>query len=239
MPHFILKCIKPLLYSIRGKIYFGNKVFCNICENNYSKFLNYSNRKNAMCPGCASLERHRLLYLYLQNEINLSNRKIKILHFAPEYPLQKIFKKTYGKNYLSTDIEHPDAMLHADITNMPLDNNSFDLIICNHVLQEIPDDKKAMRELFRILKKGGTAIITIPKNKKAKETFENQGEINNKDRKKLYGYYGAIRIYGDDFIKRLKDSGFKVKTIDYIKVFAEKKISKYGLSEEKIYLCKK
>lgn len=238
IPCKILKIIKPVYYFIRGLLYTGNKYNCIICKKTFSKFLKYDKRKNAMCPGCASLERHRLLCLYLQNETNLLNKKNKILHFAPEYSLQKKFKKLSDKNYLSTDIEHPDAMLHADITKLPIKDNLFDLILCNHVLQEIPDDKKAIREIFRILKKGGVVIITIPENNNNK-TFENQGEKTDKDRAKLYGYYGALRIYGKDFVKKLTNEGFKVEIIDYIKKFKKEEIKRYGLIPELFYLCKK
>ena len=239
IPISVLKIIKAFFYSIRGFVYIGKSKKCPCCEKSYRKFLSYANRKNAMCPRCASLERHRLLYLYLRKEAFLLNKNKKVIHFAPEYPLQKKLKKIFGKNYLSTDIDHPEAMLHADITKIPLENNSFNLILCNHVLQEIPNDKKAIKEIFRILTKNGIAIITVPENKRITKTFENQGEKDDKDRAKLYGYYGARRIYGKDFVKRLENAGFKVEVINYIEEFNKKDIEKCGLIPENIYLCKK
>ncbi len=238
IPSCLLRVIKSLCYKLRGAIFSGNKYYCPVCEKGLSRFLTYENANTKMCPNCASLSRHRSVFLYLKTKKYLSKKNTKMLHFAPEYSLQKKFKSIFGKNYISTDIEHPDAMLHADITNMPLKKNSFDIIICNHVLQEIREDVKAIGEMFRLLKRSGVAIITIPINKRLNKTIEK--EVNtDKERAELYGYYGAIRIYGREFIDRLKKAGFETMIIHPLKFFSKEEIKKHNLGKEKIYVCKK
>lgn len=239
IPKFLLKYIKSSFYFIRKLIYHGNEMLCPTCNNTYSKFLNYCGRKNAMCPGCASLERHRLLYLYMKKETNLLSKKNRILHFAPEYSLQKKFKEAYKQNYLSADLEHPYAMAHFDITKIPYKNDSFNIIICNYVLQEVKQDYLAIKELFRVLKKGGTLITITPVDEKITKTKESEKEESNKERVEKYGYCGAVRTYGKDFFNKLSDVGFKVKIINPLKIFSKKEFRKYGLNNEKIYVCKK
>jgi len=239
IPKKLLPSIKDIFYNIQKILYAGSNFHCPCCDRNYSKFLNYGKIKNILCPGCASLGRHRLLWLYLKNETNILNSEPKILHFAPEHFLQKKLKKINPTNYVSADIEHPLAMKHFDITKIPYKNNSFDFILCSHVLQEVKNDKLAMSEIHRVLNSNGTAIILCPVNEKSKTTYENKKAKTPKQRSEEFGYYGAIRTYGKDFKQKLKNAGFKVKTIDYIKKFTKNQIKNFRLNNEKIYLCKK
>ncbi len=240
IPPKALPLIKDIFYNLRYFFYKGNKLFCPCCERSFRKFLDYAGSQNDMCPGCAALSRHRLLWLYLKNETNLFTDKLDVLHFAPEYIFQKNLSKLKKINYVTADLSHPSARYHFDITNIPFKDNSFDVIICNHVLQEVPDDKKAMQEIYRVLKKKGWALLQVPINENLKKTFEDFTTKDRKKRSKLLGYPEALRIYGQDYKGKLSLSGFKVRIIDYLSRLNEKLIKKYGLfSNEKIYLCKK
>jgi len=214
-------------------------VYCPICEKGFLKFLRYGGRQNAMCPNCGSLERHRLIYLFLKNETNFKKPSKRILHFAPEYSIQNKLKKIHGENYTSADIEHPSAKLNFDITKIPFKKDTFDLVICSHVIQEVKYDKKAISEIFRVLKKKGVAIILCPVDEKRKRTYENKNAKTSKERAAEFGYYGAIRVYGKDFVKKLESPGFNVNTADYSKIFSNEKFKRYGLCREKIYICTK
>ena len=142
----------------------GNKFTDPIDGYSFSMFLPYgygTQRNNVLSPSTLSLERHRLLWLYLQNETNFftSTEKIKVLHFAPEQEFYKRFKKQANLEYTTTDLLSPLADIKADICNLPFQDNSYDMILCNHVLEHIPDDTKAMQELFRVMKPGGMGIF--------------------------------------------------------------------------------
>ncbi|MDX1783399.1 MAG: class I SAM-dependent methyltransferase, partial [Aequorivita vladivostokensis] len=163
---------RPLLIrlSIIGRPIFafflrGNKYTDPIDGKSYRKFLPYGYetvRENVLSPGTLSLERHRLFWLYLQNETGFFTEKLKVLHFAPEQAFYKKFRKMKNLNYTTTDLNSPIADVKADICDLPFPDNEFDFIICNHVLEHIPDDTKAMQEIYRVLAPGGTAILQVP-----------------------------------------------------------------------------
>ena len=144
----------------------GNQFEDPIDGSQYRKFLPYGYgeqlRQNALCPGTLSLERHRLLWLYLMKETDFLSQPLKVLHLAPEQVFYRRFKQFAHWNYTTTDLNSPLAEVKADICKLPFENNMYDLIFCNHVLEHIPEDKKAMSELYRVLKKGGTLIAQVP-----------------------------------------------------------------------------
>ena len=167
IPRSILTRLSFLLKPVI-KIYLrGNKYFDPIDGSSFRKFLpyGYNNvRENALSPSTFSLERHRLLWLYLKNETDFFNKNLKVLHFAPEAAFLEKFKKLKNISYDTIDLDSPLANIKADICDLPLDNESYDFILCNHVLEHIIDDKKAMQELYRVLKKDGTGIFQVPLN---------------------------------------------------------------------------
>ena len=133
-------------------------------KKSFKMFLPYgygNQRNNVLSPSTLSLERHRLLWLYLQNETDFftSSTKLEVLHFAPEQEFYKRFKKQQNINYTTTDLLSPLADVKADICHLPFEDNAYDIIFCNHVLEHIPDDTKAMQELYRVLKPGGMGIF--------------------------------------------------------------------------------
>ena len=227
--------LRPIL-----KIYFkGSKYTDPIDNSKYRKFLPYGYgkniRKNALCPGTLSLERHRLLWLFLERNTTFFNDKLKVLHFAPEQPFYKKFKSIKNWNYITCDLNSPLADIKADICKLPFKNFEFDLIICNHVLEHIDNDFKAMEEIYRVLKKNGIGILQVPIDESLSITFEDKTIIDPIKKSELFGQYDHVRKYGKDFYDRLKSVGFKVKKIDVQKNLSEKEIKEYSLPKyEKI-----
>ena len=221
-----------LLFKPLFDIFFkGTKFTDPINNKSYSYFFPYGynkQRKNALCPGTFSLERHRLLWLYLKKETDFFNSNNKILHFAPEQCFHKFFK-SFFKNYTTTDLNSPIVDIKADICNLPFNDNSFDYILCNHVLEHIYDDEKAMKEIYRVLNKNGIAILQVPIDINSNYTHEGRDIDNKQDRNKLFGQYDHLRMYGLDYFKKLKNIGFKVNNENYLSNISQDEKDKYSL----------
>lgn len=203
----------------------------------YRKFLPYGYetiRENVLAPGTLSLERHRLFWLYLKNETDFfsNEKKIKLLHFAPEQAFYSRFKQIKYLEYITTDLNSPLAAVKADICKLPFKDNEFDYIFCNHVLEHIPDDKKAMEELYRVLKKGGTLIAQVPLNEELDETFEDDTITDKKERTRIFGQYDHVRVYGKDYYTRLNTVGFESKGITFINTMSIEEIDRFGLPQK-------
>lgn len=235
---------RPLLirlsYVVRPVLKFilkGNKYIDPIDGNGFSRFLPYGyekQRPNVLSPSTLSLERHRLLWLYLKNETDFFTAPHKVLHFAPEQAFYKRFRAMKNLDYTTTDLNSPLADVKADICNLPFDDNEFDFILCNHVLEHIPDDTKAMQELYRILKPEGCGILQIPQDLSRSTTFEDDSITNKKERAKIFGQYDHVRIYGRDYFDKLRSIGFVVDEVEYSAQFTEEEIDRYRLAKVEI-----
>ncbi len=217
----------------------GNKFTDPIDGNSFKMFLPYgygTQRNNVLSPSTLSLERHRLLWLYLQNETNFfkATEKIKVLHFAPEQEFYKRFKKQTNLDYITTDLLSPLADVKADICNLPFQDNTYDIILCNHVLEHIPDDTKAMQELYRVMKPGGMGIFQIPQDLKRAVTFSDDSITDQKERAKIFGQYDHVRVYGRDYFEKLRSIGFRVEEVDYINTIPSDLVEKYCLAKGEI-----
>lgn len=231
--------VRPFL-----KIYLkGTRYKDPIDGSSFRRFLPYGygdQRENVLSPSTLSLERHRLLWLYLKNETELFKRDLKLLHFAPEQAFYKRFRKFPNLEYTTTDLNSPLADVKADICDLPFENDSFDFILCNHVLEHIPDDTKAMQELYRVLKPGGTAILQIPQDLKREKTFQDDSITDPRERARIFGQYDHVRVYGRDYFDKLRQIGFKVEEADYTSQLSDSEIDKYRLANgEIIPLCRK
>lgn len=244
---FILNTIpRPLLirlsYVVRPILAFvlsGNKFTDPIDGKSFKMFLPYgygTQRNNVLSPSTLSLERHRLLWLYLQNETDFftSEKKKKLLHFAPEQAFYKTFRNQKNIDYTTTDLFSPLADVKADICNLPFEDNTYDLIFCNHVLEHIPNDTKAMQELYRVLKPGGMGIFQIPQDLSRATTFSDDSITDQKERAKIFGQYDHVRIYGRDYFTKLRSIGFKVIEEDYTAKIASELVEKYCLAKGEI-----
>lgn len=244
--------VREVLISMTDKTHndFSDKnVVCPICGWNGEKFLpcGIIIRENDLCPRCNSLEKHRLYYLYLLNKINI-NKKLKVCHFAPEKSITDFFGLFKNIEYISCDIEPGRAMCIQDITSITFDDNSFDIIFCSHVLEHIEDDIKAMKELNRILKPYGFAILQVPyagmkfgyTNIELDTTYEDFSITPPEEREKKFSQSDHVRIYEkNDYIKRLNKAGFNVYEDDFSYNLSDNTIKKYGIMYETIFYCTK
>lgn len=235
-----------LSYVIRPFLVFflkGNNYTDPIDGKSFRTFLPYgygNQRDNVLSPSTLSLERHRLLWLYLKNETNFFTSPLKVLHFAPEQAFYKRFRKLKNLDYTTTDLNSPLADVKADICNLPFEDNSYDVILCNHVLEHIPDDTKAMQELYRIMKPNGWGIFQIPQDLSREKTFEDNSITDKKERAKVFGQYDHVRVYGTDYFDKLRSIGFTVESVDYTATLSEGTNAKYCLAKgELIPLVKK
>lgn len=215
----------------------GNTYTDPIDGKKFRKFLPYgyeNPRENVLAPATLSLERHRLLWLYLKNETDFFTESKKVLHFAPEQAFYKRFRKLKHIAYTTTDLNSPLADVKADICNLPFKENSFDIIFCNHVLEHIPNDTKAMQELYRVLKPGGWGIFQIPQDLNRETTFEDNSITDKKERAKIFGQYDHVRIYGRDYFTKLRSIGFIVNEVDYTASLPPEDIERYRLAQGEI-----
>ena len=224
-------------YAVRPVIaafYKGDRYEDPIDGTTFRSFLPYGYvniRENVLSPSTLSLERHRLLWLYLNRETDLFERPQHLLHFAPEQCFHSRFRESENLTYTTTDLDSPLADVNADIRALPFEDNSFDFILCNHVLEHVDDDLKAMSELFRVLKPGGKAVIQVPLENDLANTFEDNSITNRKKRTEIFGQYDHVRVYGMDYFERLRSVGFKASAVDYTSTFSNEEIDRYRLEK--------
>ncbi|GHE64709.1 SAM-dependent methyltransferase [Roseivirga thermotolerans] len=221
----------------------GNNVECPICEIKYRKFLPYGRlnpRPNALCPDSLSLERHRLMWLYLKERTSFFNAPHKLLHIAPELCFIDRFKSMENLEYTTADLESPLADVKMDVHDIPFEDNTFDVVFCNHVMEHVEDDIKAMSEIHRVLKKGGWAIIQSPQDYSRSTTLEDPNITDPKEREKVYWQADHVRLYGLDYGQRLQKAGFTVKEDRFVMELPNEMVRRYALpANEIIYFCAK
>ena len=225
--------LRPIIYQF----FKGNKFTDPIDGKSYRKFLPYGygkQRENALSPGTLSLERHRQMWLYLQSETDFFTKNYKVLHIAPEQEFLRKFKKMKNLDYTSADLFSPIVDVKADILDLPFADESFDVVICNHVLEHIEDDRKAMSELYRVMKKGGWGILQVPMKNSLEKTYEDFTITDPKERQKHFGQYDHVRWYGMDYFDRLKSVGFDAEANFYSQKFSDADIKKFGLNRNEI-----
>ena len=230
----------PIKKALKKIIYRGGRQ-CPVCGSSLKGFLPYgvNPRPDAQCPICGSLERHRLLWLYFRDEAGLLSPPVKrMLHVAPERCFSERLAACQNIDYLTADIADPAAMVKMDVMDIQYPDASFDVIYCCHVLEHVPDDRKAMREFARVLKPGGWAVLQVPLD--AERTFEDPSVTDPKERERLFGQDDHVRVYGLDYKGRLEEAGFNVTVVAYYERFDEKTLERYGMRYERddIYLCR-
>lgn len=223
--------------------YAGNRYTDPIDGKGFRKFLPYGyaiQRPNVLSPSTLSLERHRLLWIYLQRYTHFFDQPLKVLHIAPEQAFWGRFRKLSHLDYVTSDLYSPLADIKADICNLPFEDETFDVIFCNHVLEHIPDDTRAMQQLFRVMKKGGWGIFQVPQDFSREKTFEDNTITDRKERTRIFGQYDHVRVYGMDYFEKLKSIGFEVETMLCSQIATHKEMDTFRLdSSEILPICKK
>ena len=217
--------------------YKGDNFTDPIDGKNYREFLPYGyekQRQNVLSPGTLSLERHRLMWLYLKSETDFFNKNLKVLHIAPEQSFYKRFRKLKNLDYTTCDLESPIADVKADIQNLPFDDNSFDVIFCNHVLEHVENDKKALTELYRVMKNNGWGIFQVPIRYNLEKTFEDPTITDRKERIEKFGQYDHVRVYGMDYYDTLAQTGFEVEKVNLSEKLSNHEIKRFVLEKNEI-----
>lgn len=231
---------------LRKRLHRGGSCYCPCCQSPVRAFKPFGcpPRPQARCPICGSLERHRLTYLYMQQETDLlESRERRMLHVAPEWQMARLFRRLKHLDYLSVDLSG-HAMRRMDITNIEFPDNSFDLFYCSHVLEHVPQDTVAMAELYRVLRPGGWGLLLVPIEgyfdlPTLLTTLESTEPCSPEERKRRYGQGDHLRRYGRDFADRLAAVGFSVKVDSYARRLPPDQRARLGLMQEDIFLCAK
>ena len=243
IPRKYIQYVSHYFLRVIAIFYYGNNVECPIDGKTYRKFLPYGrleSRPNALCPSSLSLERHRLLWLFLKNRTNFFTSPLKLLHIAPELCFMDAFEKMKNIDYITGDLESPLAKVKMDVLDIPFDENTFDVVFCNHVMEHVESDIKAMKEILRVLKPGGWAIMQSPVYPEQEKTLEDATITDPADRERIYGQNDHLRKFGRDYGQRIAKAGFKVTEIDYLSELTEEVKTRYALpKEEIIYFCEK
>lgn len=232
------KLIAPLLYK-------GNNVECPVCEHSFRKFLSYgsdvAHRENVLCPYDLTLERHRLMWLYLRDESNFFTQdQLNVLHIAPEQCFHKRFKKQKNLNYLTGDLVSPLADMHFDLHAIPLEDNRFDVVFCNHVLEHVDDALQCMRELHRVMKPGGWGIMQVPQDLSREETYEDPSIVTPEEREKHFWQKDHVRLFGRDYPDWLRKAGFTVVEFDKNARYSAELLERYRINAgEILYIVSK
>ncbi len=221
--------------------YRGKGVNCPVCDHEFKKFLPYGrvSRENALCPHCLSLERHRLMWLFLKEKTDFFSAKLKVLHVAPEHCFIHRFERLTNLDYITADIESPLAKVKMDIHQIPFEENSFDVVFCNHVLEHVQDDILACKEINRVLKPNGWGIIQSPVYP-IEKTIEDKSITDPSERERLFGQRDHVRKFGKDYAKRLSESGLTIEENTFVKQLDPKLVAEFALpKDEIIFLCRK
>jgi len=226
------KLIAPLLYK-------GNKVECPVCEKKFSKFLSYgsdiAHRENVLCPHDLTLERHRLMWLYLKDQSDFFTKKnTEVLHIAPEQCFYKKFRAQENIQYLTGDLVSPLADIHFDLHNIPLEDNRFDVVFCNHVLEHVEDALQCMKELYRVMKPGGFGIMQVPQDFTREDTFEDPSITSEEDREKHFWQKDHVRLFGKDYPEWLRKAGFTVTPFIKEDNYDNETLKRYRLDPKEI-----
>lgn len=247
--------LRDIQTKAKAKLYFGSEYHCQFCNRSFRKLRPTGShspalvahkvippgyRENARCPNCGSLDRERHIHLYLKHKTEVyDDTRMRLLHFAPEENLKGALTVCSDIDYVSVDLLR-NAMTRMDIANLGFADQAFDAIICSHVLEHVPDDRRALSELFRVLKPGGWAVIQVPISFSLEETYEDPTITEPEERHRAFGQRDHLRIYGKDYLNRLRDAGFDVDTWSYAEELSEAEAHKHGLLEgEKLFVCRK
>lgn len=267
-PKGVLKRLIPARYHLHLRILFvrfrtlityplfqGARYECPFCGRRFRAFLpdglklpvfqekrvvTGGYKANVRCPWCYSSDRDRLLYWYLRERTPVFHQPVTVLHVAPEWHLERVLRQSPNIRYVSGDLHAPSAMVRLELLRLPVRSNSVDVILCNHVLEHVLHDGTAMRELFRVLKPEGWAILQVPIALTLARTYEDPRIISPVDRERAFGQFDHVRVYGSDYRQRLEAAGFVVNTVPYARQMTPERADRYRLNlDEPVFHCHK
>lgn len=213
--------------------------YCPCCQRESREFRPFGvkPRPGAKCPNCGSLERHRLLWMFLASRPQLLEGTRRLLHIAPERIMARLFESVPGIHYISADLMAA-TNVRLDITALPFADETLDAVVCNHVLEHVPDDQAAMREFRRVLSPRGWAILQSPMEPCRAVTFEDFSIQDPAERERVFGQFDHVRIYGRDYFDRLSTAGFRVEAVPFAEQLGTDTATRNALRHEDIVLCR-
>ena len=219
----------------------GNAVECPLCRRTFRTWLGRADQPWARrCPMCDSFPRHRVLWLWLERRGVRPAQGARVLHLAPEPSILRRLRETPGLRVATLDLHRADVTVRADATGLPFRTASFDAVLCNHVLEHVPDDRAAMAELARVTAPGGWATLLVPVDVGRATTFEDASIVSEAAREHAFGQFDHVRLYGRDYVDRLGDAGWTVETETCRDVFDEDERRRWGLFDgEVLYLARR
>jgi SAM-dependent methyltransferase len=224
----------------RALLYRGRKVRCPVCGSGLRYFRPAWNRPDAVCPRCLSEERHRALWLFLREHPRLLSDAGPLLHFAPEPVLDDRIRTLVPERYVSADLDPARAMDRVDIADLPYPDGSFGAVVCSHVLEHVEDDRRAMREMRRVLRRGGLALVMVPLDRSRQHTLEDPTITEPAAREAAYRQADHVRLYGRDLPERLDEAGFRTQVVRYVEGLPPAIRLRHGLNpEDEIYLARR
>lgn len=226
---------------VRAVRHFGWRVECPFCGWRGGSFFPHGKphvRPNCLCPRCYSKERHRLLYLYLRDRTDLFTRRQRLLEVAPGPYSFRLARQIPGVEHITLDYSDPLAKCRGDLTSLPFPDSSFDLVLCYHLLEHVPEDRRAIAELHRVLRPEGIAILQVPV--MGEVTFEDLSMTAPSERLRIYGQDDHVRSYGRDWTDRLREAGFTVTQDKYAASLPASVTRRFGLERKEIvYRCRR
>lgn len=263
IPFWLGKKIRGTYQKVLGIIYKGKNYHCPYCHHTFKKMLPDGEqlnviskyqiigggyRENCTCPRCYSKDRDRLIHLYLEKRTSVFTIPHRVLHIAPEAWLKELFQSLKHIHY-TNGVKDAESMGYyydrrtrdLDITDLEMKDNFYDIVVCNHVMEHIPNDIKAMKEIFRVLKPGGWAILQVPYSPVLEKTFEDDSIVAPDQRAEFFGQFDHVRIYGKDYIQRLELAGYKVELFNpKNEIWGQEYITKYALNpKEDLFIAHK
>ena len=235
-----MKILLSLPEKLKKTLFYGKSCYCSVCHSNIRRYQSFGHIPKSWCPVCASMKWQRLGWMFLEKRTNLfDGMPKKMLHIAPEVSFEPRLKRVANLDYLTGDLFDPNVMVKMDVTDIPFNDNSFDIIFCSHVMEHIPNDRTALKEFFRVLNFGGWAVFMVPI-RMHKLTDEDLKVTNPKEREKRFGQQDHVRFYGRDFKDRLQEAGFDVTPIEATDLVEADKLEYMGLKEKEIlFYCQK
>ncbi len=237
VPRHVLHRIAPLAGRLISPVLRGNRYEDPFTGITYRRLLPYgrvSSRNNALAPDSLSLERHRLLWLYLKRETDFFSKDRSVLHMAPEDCFRQRFRRMPNLDYTTADLNSPWADIHCDVSELPFEDGRFDVVLCNHVLEHVEDDARAMAELFRVMRPGGFGIFQVPIDPKLATTFEDPSITDPVERERHYGQSDHLRQYGRDYADKLASVGFRVVENDFASRLRNDEVERYCVSPDEV-----